>query len=58
MADGPLGDDDPPFEQIHYWLGQCYYLQGNRDEARRAWQTARDFNPDQERIKKALDQLK
>jgi len=39
-------------------IGECYYLQGNKKEAIRAWEKSLEINPKQEEIKKKVDSLK
>ncbi len=58
IVSGPLVDEGPTFEEAYYWLGQCYLAQGVREKARQAFQSALSFNPEYERAKNALSQMK
>jgi GWxTD domain-containing protein len=40
------------------YMGDCYFKLGNMDQALRAWEKSLEINPDQEQIKKMIDQLK
>jgi tetratricopeptide (TPR) repeat protein len=46
LAAGPLGDDDPAFENVYYWLGVCYFAKGEKDQAQAAFKSALSYNPD------------
>ena len=46
LAMGPLRDEDPSFEEVYYWLGECYLAKGEKAKARESFDTARVFNPD------------
>jgi len=46
LAQGPLTDDDPPFQTVYYWLGQAYLAQGQKLLAREAFEKALRFDPD------------
>jgi len=58
LAAGPLGDKDPTFEEVYYWLGEALLGQDKKTEARRAMQTALKFNPDYKEARSALSQLR
>jgi len=58
LSRGPLDDDDPPFEDIYYWLGQARQAQGKKAEARMANDMALRFNPDHDRAKAARAALR
>jgi tetratricopeptide (TPR) repeat protein len=58
LAAGPLSDEDPAYEEIYFWLGQCYLAKGNKEKARAAFKSALAFNPEDERTKKSLSELK
>jgi len=54
LISGPLGDDDPPFEDAYYWFGQAELALGKKNLAREAFERALRFNPDHARSKAAL----
>jgi tetratricopeptide (TPR) repeat protein len=54
LANGPLYDDDPTFEQVYYQLGQNYLARGDKEKAKAAFQSALSYNPDYSRAKEAL----
>lgn len=58
LTEGPLGDDDPGFADVHYHLGQAYLAQGRPPEARAALQTALQFDPEHKQAKTALSQIR
>jgi tetratricopeptide (TPR) repeat protein len=58
LAVGPLVYGDPSFEEVYYWLGEALLDQGQKAEARRAFQTALEFNPDYKEAKSALAKLR
>lgn len=58
LAAGPLADEDPPHEEIYYWLGQAYLAQGKNAEARLALLTSLNFNPEYSISKDALERLR
>lgn len=39
-------------------LGECYFKLGNNEQALRAWKKSLEINPNQEKIKKAIERLK
>jgi GWxTD domain-containing protein len=39
-------------------IGDCYYKLGNKEQALRAWEKSLELRPNQEQIKKLIDQLK
>jgi len=57
LANGPLSDDDPTFEQIYFQLGENHLAQGDNAKAKTAFQTALSFNPEYSRAKEALKKL-
>jgi tetratricopeptide (TPR) repeat protein len=57
LSSGPLEDDDPPYEDIFYWLGQARLALGTKEEARQAFESSLRFNPDHSRAKAAMAQL-
>ncbi len=56
ILSGPLRDEDPSVEEVHFWLGQCYRTQGKTAEARREFEIALEFNPEYLRAKTGLEQ--
>ncbi len=58
LAEGTLGEDDPAFEEVYYWLGKCYFAQGNKAKAREAFQTALAFNADYAGAKESISELR
>jgi tetratricopeptide (TPR) repeat protein len=58
LAEGTLDDDDPAFEQVYYWRGECFLEQADKDNARKAFQTALRYNPDYDEAQKSLSRLK
>jgi tetratricopeptide (TPR) repeat protein len=58
LAAGPLYDDDPTYEEVYYWLGEAHLLQGQMEKAREAFESSIAFNPDYDRAKSALSQLR
>ena len=57
LAAGPLGDDDPAFEEVYYWLGECFRAKGDNVKARKAFLTALSFNPEYDRAKESISKL-
>lgn len=57
LADGPLENSDPGFEDIYYWLGRAYLEENKISEARQAFQTALKFDPEYKPAKAALSHL-
>jgi tetratricopeptide (TPR) repeat protein len=58
LASGLLGDNDPSFEQVYYWLGECYLLKGDKAKARQSLQSALSYDPDYEPAKKTMSKLR
>jgi tetratricopeptide (TPR) repeat protein len=58
LSSGPLEDDDPSFDDVFYWLGQAELALGKKAEARQALERALRFNPDHQRAKAALSQMR
>lgn len=54
LAAGPLQEDDPAFEEIHYWLGQAMLALGKNAGARQQFQKALTFDPNYSPAKTAL----
>jgi tetratricopeptide (TPR) repeat protein len=57
LAAGPLGDDDPSFAEVHYWLGRVLGARSKTAAAGAAYRKALEFDPDFERAKHALAAL-
>jgi len=57
LASGPLGDDDPTYDEVYYWLGQAYLTADKQSEARRAFETALRFNPEHSEARQALSRI-
>lgn len=58
MIAGPVMDEDPPFEEMHYWLGQALLGQGRKTEARQAFELALTYNPEHAGAKTALAEVR
>lgn len=58
LLEGPLDEQDPNFEHIHYWLGMAFMTQGKKTEARDAFRTALRYDPNHKAARSALSQLK
>ena len=58
LAEGVLSDDDPSFEEVYYWLGECYLEAGDAEKAREAFKSALIFNPDYSEAKNGISRLK
>jgi tetratricopeptide (TPR) repeat protein len=58
LAAGPLGDDDPSFEEVYFWLGECCSAKGEKDKAREAYLLALAFNPEYDQAKQNAAQLR
>jgi tetratricopeptide (TPR) repeat protein len=58
LASGTLSDEEPDFETVYYWLGEYYLTKGDKLEARKAFETALNFNPDYSKAQDGLSRLK
>jgi tetratricopeptide (TPR) repeat protein len=58
LLEGPLDEQDPNFEDIHYWLGMGCLAQEKKTEARDAFRTALRYDPSHKAAQSALSQLK
>ena len=58
MVAGPVTDEDPPFEEMHYWLGKALLEQGRKSEARQAFELALTYNPEHAGAKSALAEVR
>jgi len=54
LAADTLGENDPSFEEVYYWMGECYLARGDKAKARKAFESALDFNPDYAQAKNAI----
>jgi len=54
LAQGPLNDEDPCYEEVYYWLGECYLAKGDKVKAHQSLQTALVFNPDYDRARNTI----
>jgi len=54
LANGPISDDDPTFEQIYYQIGENHLARGDKAKAKAAFQSALSYNPEYSRAKEAL----
>jgi tetratricopeptide (TPR) repeat protein len=53
-----LGDASPSFEDVYYWLGICYFVDGEKEKSKDAFQSALAYNPDYKKAKNYLKILK
>jgi tetratricopeptide (TPR) repeat protein len=58
LAAGELHDEDPSFEETHYWLGENYLVKGDKNKARDAFVSALAFNPEYTQAKNALSRTR
>lgn len=58
LVSGPLADDDPPFEEVYYWLGEYYLAKGDKQKAREALSSAIAFNPEYDKAKENISKLR
>ena len=58
LAQGPLGDEDPCYEEVYYWLGKCYLAKGDKAKAQASLQTALVFNPDYDRARNSVSVMR
>jgi tetratricopeptide (TPR) repeat protein len=54
LANGPLYDDDPTFDQVYFQLGENHLARGDKVKAKEAFQSALSFNPEHSSAKEAL----
>jgi tetratricopeptide (TPR) repeat protein len=54
LVAGTLGDGDPSFEEVYYWLGECRLAKGDKQKALEAFKSALAFNPDYSKAKEGL----
>jgi tetratricopeptide (TPR) repeat protein len=55
---GTLGDEDPSFEEVYYWLGECWLAKGEKAKAMDAFKSALAFNPEYSKAKDGLSKTK
>jgi tetratricopeptide (TPR) repeat protein len=58
LAEGTLSEEEPAFETVYYWLGEYYLAKGDTAEARKAFESALDFNPDYSQAEESISRLK
>jgi tetratricopeptide (TPR) repeat protein len=58
LVAGTLGDEDPSFEEVYYWLGECWLVKGERAKAMDAFKSALAFNPEYSKAKDGLSKTK
>ena len=51
---GTLGEGDPGFEEVYYWLGEYYLTKGEKGRAQEAFKAALAFDPEYSRAKDGL----
>lgn len=56
LSAGPLLDEDPGFQEVFYWLGQAYLVQGKKTEASLAFSKALQYDPTHAGAKHAISQ--
>ncbi|MBN1566959.1 MAG: tetratricopeptide repeat protein [Acidobacteria bacterium] len=55
---GSLRDGDPSFEEVYYWLGECFLAKGDKAKAKESFKSALIYNPEYGRAKESLSKLK
>ena len=58
FAAGALGDGDPSFEEVYYWLGECFLAKGDRIKARESFVSALAYDPEFDKAKDRLSRLR
>ncbi len=58
LASGELADEDPSFDDVYYWLGECYLAKGEKSKALSAFKTALYFNPDHDKAKDEISAIR
>jgi tetratricopeptide (TPR) repeat protein len=51
---GTLGEEDPGFEEVYYWLGEYFLTKGEKARAQEAFKSALAFDPEYSRAKDGL----
>jgi predicted Zn-dependent protease len=54
LSNGILDDGAPSFEEVYYWLGECYLALGDNSKARSAFKSALAFDPDYGRAQNGI----
>ena len=55
---GSLGEGDPGFEEVYYWLGECFLTKGEKARAQEAFKSALAFDPEYGKAQDGLSKLK
>lgn len=58
LIEGKLGNGNPDFEEVHYWLGECHMAKGDKAKARESFQSALAYNPEYGMAKDGLSRSK
>jgi len=58
LVSGPLTDNDPTFEEAYYWLGECYLAMGDKSKAQQAFLSVLTFNPDYDKAREHVSELR
>ena len=58
LVSNTLNDEDPSFDEVYYWLGECCAAKGDKSKAIEAFTSALSFNPWHEKAKKHRSKLK
>jgi len=58
LASGSLNDNEPAFEDVYYWIGECYLAKGDKKKAFESFSSALAFNSEHEQAKKSISKLK
>jgi Tfp pilus assembly protein PilF len=51
---GTLGEGDPGFEEVYYWLGEYFLTKGEKGRAQESFKAALAFDPEYSRAKDGL----
>ena len=55
---GTLGEGDPDFEDVYYWLGEYWLTKGQKGRAQEAFKAALSFDPEHNKAKNGLSRSK
>lgn len=55
---GALGEGDPGFEEVYYWLGEYHLAKGEKGRAQEAFRAALSFDPEHGKAKNGLSKSK
>jgi predicted Zn-dependent protease len=58
LSTDSLSDNDPSFEDVYYWLGECYLAKGDKAKALDAFKTALSFDPDYDKAKEGISRIR